>query len=258
MDQPHPVPADHGGRPRVSLVLRYASAADVWRDRLPDLPRGLLARTVERLSRGDVVQLQLDIRREGAKVFARGRVAWVSPLAKASLIGLELEGVTHRDDVQIDLMLGLRGQPPTDDPACAPGEGPLVTPIPVAPQRRLDVAMLQPNGVLRGVIAGALARWARERSRWDLRVHAVPDTAQFLSSVTARRPRLGIVDCDAISRAADPLLDAVRSSDEVGRTPLILLSELRSARLEDRYTVTMRKPVAMKALLHTVDLFLRD
>jgi hypothetical protein len=38
---------------------------------------------------------------------------------------------------------------------------------------------------------------------------------------------------------------------------VILLSRTRLARLEDRYTVSMQKPVAMKALLQTTGLLLR-
>jgi hypothetical protein len=72
-----------------------------------------------------------------------------------------------------------------------------------------------------------------------------------------RRRNLAIADCDGIASAADPLVDAIRSHAEWARLPVILLSRSRSARLEDRYTVTMQKPVAMKALLHTTGLLLR-
>jgi hypothetical protein len=72
-----------------------------------------------------------------------------------------------------------------------------------------------------------------------------------------RRRNLAIIDCDGIPSAADPLVDAVRSHEEYARLPIVILSRTRSARLEDSYTVTMQKPVAMKTLLHTTGILLR-
>jgi CheY-like chemotaxis protein len=238
-------PGGPAGAKRGPLALTYAAAADVRRDRLPDVRRGVIARVPERLAEGDEVTVALRFEREGLTVAAIGRVRWATPLARACLVGLELAGATHRDDVQLDLLFGLR----------AAGGGAAGSRA-AAPERALPIALLQPSAVLGGVVACALRRFAREQG-WDLRLEVTRDGAALLAALSARPPRLVVVDCDRAGGGVDPLLDAIRAHGERARLPVVLLSAVRSPRLEDPRAVTLGKPVAMKALVHTVDLLLR-
>jgi DNA-binding response OmpR family regulator len=110
--------------------------------------------------------------------------------------------------------------------------------------------------VLREVLASALARYARDAG-WDLHLDAVATTNAFMQALSRRRRDLAVVDSDALGPAADALVEGVRSHAQWARLPVILLSHTGPARAEDRCTVTMQKPVAMKALLHTTGLLLR-
>jgi hypothetical protein len=244
---------------RRELVLRYASVADARRDRLPDRVRGLIARAKERFAEAEQVAVRIELEREGVMLEALGRVRWVTPLASGSLLGLELEGATQREQAQLDLLVGLRGSPGSI-PALTPLPGAL-TPVPslaaalgVPP---LCVAMLQPNKVLREVLAGTLVRLATQLSGRQLHLDTASDPAGFLDALSARKRDLAIVDCDGIGTAADALIDRIRKDPAHARVPLVLLSRDRAARAEDPYTVSMQKPIAMKALLHTTGILLR-
>ena len=79
----------------------------------------------------------------------------------------------------------------------------------------------------------------------------------FLAAMAERRRNLALVDCDGIGAATDALVDAVRSHADYARLPLVLLSRTRTGRLEDRYTLTIQKPVGMKSLLDTTGMLLR-
>ncbi len=233
---------------RAAIELAYDCAKDVRRDRLHDAPRGLIARSAASLRVGAGVDVRIEIARERVRVSARGIVRWATPLAHGSLVGLDLEGVDHRDAVKLDLLLGIRVAGTLTEPLAvdAPAEVPV-----------FSVAMLQSNGVFRQVLQNALERFAREKAAGKgLRLEAVADVPSFVASVSARRPDLAIIDCDGFPTATDPIVDAVRSSERTRRMPVILLSSKRLPRLEDPYTLTMRKPVAMKAFLHTADLLL--
>jgi len=237
------------GRPLITL--HYKSAADARRDRLPDVARGIIARTRVAVREGETLPVRIELEREQVTLDVRARIRWATPLASGALAGLELEGPSGREEVQIDLLLGIRSASRAWD---ASALLPQVT-APALP--RLCVAMLQPNRVLREVLTSALMRLARDGAGWDLRLDAVSTVDAFLPAMAERRRDLAIVDCDGIAAAADPLVDAVRSHAQYAKLPIVLLSRSRSARLEDRYTVTMQKPVAMKALLHTTGILLR-
>lgn len=233
------------------ITLRYASAADARRDRLADVARGVIARMRFVVREGEVLPAHIELEREKVRIELSARVRWATPLATGSLAGLELEGASPREDVQLDLLLGIRTASRAAEPAL---ESASRIPAPGLP--RLSVAMLQPNRVLREVLSSALVRFARDGNGWDLQLDAVATVDAFLTAMAGRRRNLAIVDCDGIASAVDPLVDAVRSHSEWARLPMILLSRTRSARLEGR-TVTMQKPVAMKALLHTTGLLLQ-
>jgi hypothetical protein len=235
------------------ITLRYGSAADARRDRLPDVARGVIARTRVAVREGEVLPVRVVLERERVSLDLHAKVRWATPLASGALTGLELEGRTRREEVQIDLLLGVRtasrGGGPVTDAALAHLAPPALP--------RLSVSMLQPSRVLREVLGSALVRLARDGNGWDLQLDAVSSVDAFLASMAERRRNLAVIDCDGIGAAADPLVDAVRSHAEYARLPLVLLSRTRAGRLEDRYTVTMQKPVAMKALLHTTGILLR-
>jgi len=216
------------------------------------MSRGIIARTRLMIREGEVRRARIELERENVTVEVRARVRWATPLASGTLVGLELEGASRREEVQLDLLLGIR----TASRAAEPASG-LPSRVAPAPLPRLSVAMLEPSRVLREVLTSALVRFAREGNGWDLQLDAVPTVDAFLAAMADRRRNLAIADCDGIASAADPLVDAIRSHAEWARLPVVLLSRSRSARLEDRYTVTMQKPVAMKALLHTTGLLLR-
>jgi hypothetical protein len=235
------------------ITLRYGSASDARRDRLPDVARGVIARTRVAVREGEVVPVRVVLEREKVTLDLRAKVRWATPLAAGALTGLELEGPTRREEVQIDLLLGVR----TASGGAAPAFDAALPHLAAPALPRLSVAMLQPSRVLREVLSSALVRLARDGNGWDLQLDAVSTVDEFLASMAQRRRNLALVDCDGIEAAADPLVDAVRSHAEYARLPLVLLSRTRSARLEDRYTVTMQKPVAMKTLLHTTGILLR-
>jgi hypothetical protein len=232
--------------------LRYASAADARRDRLPDVPRGVIARTRLGVREDDVVPVRIQLERERVTLEVRAHVRWATPLATGTLAGLELQGPSRREEVQLDLLLGIRTASHAEA-ARAAGLPHLA--IPALP--RLSVAMLETSRVLREVLTSALVRFARDGSGWDLQLEAVATTDAFFAALSSRRRNLAVLDCDGIAEGADPILEMIRSNAEWARIPVVLLSRSRSARLEDRYTVTMQKPVAMKALLHTTALLLR-
>jgi hypothetical protein len=237
-----------------AIVLRYPSAVEARRDRLPDVPRGVIARTRVAVREGEERPVRIELEREKVILEVRGRVRWATPLATGALAGLELAAPARREEVQLDLLLGIRTASRPLDPAHLFGNGAGVTPSALP---RLSVAMLEPNRVLREVLASALVRFARDGNGWDLQLEAVATLDAFLHAMTERRRNLAVVDCDQMPSAADPLVDAVRSHAEWARLPMVLLSSSRSARLEDRYTVTMQKPVTMKSLLHTTGILLR-
>ncbi|HEX9401377.1 MAG TPA: hypothetical protein VF912_14810 [Anaeromyxobacter sp.] len=235
------------------LTLRYGCADDARRDRLPDVERGVIARLKVVVHEGDVVPARIELAREKVAIDVRARIRWVTPLARGALAGLELEGPSRREEVQIDLLLGIRSASRPADAAYA-----ALLPLIAAPALpRLSVAMLQPNRVLREVLSSALVRLGRDGNGWDFQLDAVGTVDAFLAAMADRRRNLAVVDCDGIASAADALVDAIRSHAEYARLPLVLLSRSRTGRLEDRYTVTIQKPVAMKSLLHTTGILLR-
>lgn len=234
------------------ITLRYPSATEARRDRLPDVPRGVIARTRVAVREGEERPVRIELEREKVTLDARCRVRWATPLAHGALAGLELVGPSPREDVQLDLLLGIRTA--SRNGAAAVGAENGVAPLALP---RLSVALLETNRVLREVLTSALVRFARDGNGWDLQLDAVPNMDAFMQAMSDRRRNLALVDCDGIGTAADPLVDAVRSHADWARMPLVLLSRTRSARLEDRYTVTMQKPVAMKSLLYTTGILLR-
>jgi hypothetical protein len=236
------------------LTLRYGSAEHARRDRLPEVARGVIARLKIVVREGDVVPVRIELDREKVSIDARARIRWMTPLARGSLAGLELEGPSRREEVQLDLLLGIRsasrGAEAAANAALLPGIAAPALPL-------LSVAMLQPNRVLREVISSALVRLARDGNGWDLQLDAVASVDAFLAAMAERRRNLALVDCDGIGAATDALVDAVRSHADYARLPLVLLSRTRTGRLEDRYTLTIQKPVGMKSLLDTTGMLLR-
>ena len=234
-----------------SLTLTYRSSAEIARDRLPQLPRGLLARTGERVRVGDAVDVALRAERDALVIRARGEVRWVTPLATSSLVGLALQGTSGDDTARLDQLLGA--------PAALGAAAPALTPaIPLAATPFLSVAMLQPNVVLRQILASALERLAAGLGeRWALKLEACATPEGFLASMASRRRQLAIIDCDAVRGAEEPLVDAIRSHEGYAKLPVVLLSSHRAARLEDRWAVTMQKPLTVKSFLHTTELLLR-
>jgi hypothetical protein len=241
-----------GSAGEVAITLRYPSATEARRDRLPDVPRGVIARTRVAVREGDERPVRIELEREKVTLDVRCRVRWATPLASGALAGLELSGPSPREEVQLDLLLGIRSASRASAAHLAGVDG--VAPLALP---RLSVALLEPSRVLREVLTSALVRFARDGNGWDLQLDAVSSVDAFREAMSARRRNLAVVDCDGIGTAADPLVDAIRSHSEWGRLPLVLLSRTRSARLEDRYTVTMQKPVAMKSLLYTTGILLR-
>jgi hypothetical protein len=233
------------------ITLRYASAVEARRDRLPDVARGVIARVRTGIVEGQLVPVRIELAREKVALDVRARVRWATPLATCTLAGLELEGPSRREDVQLDLLLGIRSASRPRELAGA------ALPRVTAALPRLSVAMLEPNRVLREVLSSALVRFARDGNGWDLRLDAVETMEAFVAALAERRRDLAVVDCDRVASTVDPVVDAIRSHVEWTRLPVILLSRTRLARLEDRYTVSMQKPVAMKALLQTTGLLLR-
>jgi hypothetical protein len=234
------------------IILRYASALEARRDRLPDVPRGVIARTRVAVRDGDVLPARIEVAREKVTLDVRARIRWATPLASSTLAGIELHGPSRREEVQLDLLLGNRSAAPAPEPG-----GASVTRLNLAVLPRLSVVMLQPSRVLREVLGSALARFAREGSGWDLHLDAVATTDAFVEALARRRRDLAVVDCDAIGAVADSLLAGIRAHDEWARLPVVLLARSGAGRADDGCTVTMQKPVSMKALLRTTGLLLR-
>jgi hypothetical protein len=234
-------------------VLRYPSATEARRDRLPDVPRGVIARTQVGVREGEERPVRFELDREKVTLEVRGRVKWATPLATGALAGFELTAPSPREEAQLDLLLGIRTASRPLDPAHLFGKGGAVTPSALP---RLSVALLEPNRVLREVLSSALVRFARDGNGWDLQLDAVATVEAFLEAMSQRRRNLAVIDCDRMP-AADPLVDAVRSHAEWARLPMVILSSSQTARLVDSYTVTMQKPVAMKSLLYTTGILLR-
>jgi Tfp pilus assembly protein PilZ len=235
-----------------TIELKYRSAADVARDRLPQLPRGLLARTQSPVRLGDAVDVVIELERESLRVRARGEVRWVTALASSSLVGLTLEGQTPQDDERLDQLLAdpaIGGAVAT--PALTPAHSFGAAPV-------LSVAMLQPSTVLRQILSAALQTvTGKLGARWTLKLDACTTPDAFLASMASRRRQLAVVDCDAVRGAEEPLIDAIRSHEGYERLPIVLLSGTRTARLEDPFAVTMQKPLTVKSFLHTTELLLR-
>lgn len=248
-------PAAPGAAPSAMapIELTYAAAAVLGRDRLPQLPNGLLARTPARVAVGDEVPVTVTLRLEALTIRAVARVAWVTRLATSSLVGMSLTGETEVDRDRIEHLL-----------AAAPaGVGAALTPamtpaLPFSSAPVLSVAMLQPNAVLRHVLSSALAKLAvRLGERWTLRLEACTRPDCFLGSMADRVRHLAVVDCDAVPGAEEALVDAIRSHEVYARLPVVLLSRLRPPKLEDRYAVTLQKPLTVKSFLQTTELLLR-
>jgi len=234
------------------IELKYGSAAEVARDRLPQIPHGLLARTRGPVRVGDSVEVAIETQRECLRVCARGEVRWVTSLASSSLVGLALEGLTADDRLQLDRMLGT---PSFLGGAAAPA---LTPAIPFAAAPILSVAMLQPSAVLRQILTTALQTVTGKLGEgWTLKLEACATPDGFLASMASRRRQLAVVDCDAVRGAEEPLIDAIRSHEGYERLPIVLLSGHRTARLEDRFAVTMQKPLTVKSFLHVTQLLLR-
>lgn len=234
------------------IELDYDTAEEVGRDRLPDLPRALLARTQLLVRVGETVDVVIRTRREELLVHARGRIAWVTRLARSSLVGMTLDGVTPEDGEHLDRLL-------CSSASIGAKEGPALTPaLPFAPAPVLAVAMLQPNAVLRQILGSALEKVAAKLGeRWTLKLEACATPDEFLAAMASRRRQLAVVDCDALAGAVEPLIDAIRSHEVYERLPVVLLSGNRTARLEDRFAVTMQKPLTVKSFLHTTELLIR-
>lgn len=233
------------------LALSYESARDLRRDRLPDLPRGLMARVREALQVGSRVEVGIEARREKIRIRATAEARWVTPLGSGSLVGLALDGATSADTEQLDFLLRAG--------AVAPPASALLTPaLPLPAVQVLAVAMLQPNPVLRDVLGGALSRLARQLGdQWTLRLDNAVDPTRFMAALASRPRQLAIVDCDVIRGTEASLLRAVRARSGCEKLPLVLLGEGRPAGLEDRFAVTMHKPLSVKAFVHTTSLLVR-
>jgi hypothetical protein len=243
--------AQEQGMP-VIVALRYASAADVRRDRLPDVPRGLLVRARFPVALGDRIPVTIELEAERVTIRASGAVRWVTPLVSVALTGLELEAASHRDGVQLDLAFGIRtaGPAPERHPVLPPPPMPASpTPAPATPARPLSVAMLQPNAVVRQALVNALGRLGREQGGFTVAVEATAVADDFLRSLAAEPRALAIIDCDGLGPAVDPLLTAIRSHEGWERLPLILLVSEGRSRFEDGHAVVLRKPFETKAFV---------
>lgn len=239
-------------RKAATIELTFEHAGEVGRDRLPQIPNGLLARVDAGLQVGDAVDVAIGTRRESLRVRARGEVRWVTPLATGALAGLALTGLTPEDSERLDQLLG-------SPERLGVGRSPALTPaIPFAADPVLSVAMLEPNAVLRQILSAALAKLTGTLgARWALKLEACATPDGFLASMASRHRQLAVVDCDAVRGAEEPLIDAIRSHEGYEKLPIVLLSGSRSARLEDRFAVTLQKPLTVKSFLHTTGLLIR-
>lgn len=240
------------GAPVTTIELRYRTAAEIGRDRLPQLPLGLLARTQAEVATGDVVDVLIEAKADAITIRARGEICWVTRLATSRLVGMTLTGASDADHDRLNTYLDApSGMGAAMTPALTPALGFAHAPV-------LAVAMLQPNIVLRQILASALAKVpARLGDRWSLKLDASASADGFLSAMSSRPRQLAVIDCDALPDAGDALVGAIRSHAGYEKLPLVLLSGRRAARLEDRYAVTMQKPLAVKSFLHTTELILR-
>jgi hypothetical protein len=236
----------------IALELKYQHAGEVGRDRLPQIPHGLLARVGPGIRVGELLEVGIETQRESLRVRARGEVRWVTPLATGALAGVALAGLTSEDVERLDQLLGSPARLGTDpSPALTPA-------IPFAADPVLAVAMLEPNPVLRQILSGALAKLTGALgARWALKLEACTTPDGFLASMASRHRQLAVVDCDAVRGAEEPLIDAIRSHAGYEKLPIVLLSGSRSARLEDRFAVTLQKPLTVKSFLHTTSLLVR-
>lgn len=234
------------------IELTYAAAPVMGRDRLPQLPNGLLARTGAAVSVGDTVNVSIFWKLEGITIRARGVIHWITQLATSKLVGMTLQGETETDRDRIEHVLSVpSGVGAAMSPAMTPS-------LPFAAVPVLSVAMLQPNRVLRQILAAALEKLTgRLGERWTLKLEACADPDRFLTSLSDRVRHLAVIDCDAVRGAEEPLIDAIRSHDAYAKLPLVLLSSHRPARLEDGRAVTLQKPLTVKSFLHTTELLLR-
>lgn len=238
------------------VELTYASVALIGRDRLPQLPRGLLARTTAPVAVGDAVTVSIEARLEAITIRARGEVHWVTSLATSKLVGLSLVGESDDDRENLEQVLDGAAGGAAMTPALTPMLAPVLR-FSAAPV--LSVAMLQPNPVLRHILGGALAKvTARLGERWTLKLESCTNPDCFLASMASRQRQLAIIDCDAFAGSVDALVDAIRSHEYYQRLPIVLLSGDRPARLEDRFAVTLQKPLTVKSFLHTTELLLRS
>lgn len=240
------------GVPGTTIALSYRTAAEIGRDRLPQLPLGLLARTQIEVVTGDVVDVLIEAKAESITIRASGEICWMTRLATSRLVGMTLTGATDADRERLITYLDApSGLGAAMTPALTPALGFAHAPV-------LAVAMLQPNAVLRQILSSALAKVpARLGERWSLKLEASASADGFLASMSSRPRQLAVIDCDALPDAGDALVDAIRSHAGYEKLPLLLLSGRRTARLEDRYAVTMQKPLAVKSFLHTAELLLR-
>jgi hypothetical protein len=70
------------------ITLRYRSAVEARRDRLPDVTRGVIARTRVHVREGEVVPVRVELERERVALDLRAKVRWATPLATGALTGL--------------------------------------------------------------------------------------------------------------------------------------------------------------------------
>jgi hypothetical protein len=234
------------------LELTYATAAEIGRDRLPQLPCGLLARTQAEVAVGEVVDVVIEAKAESITVRARGEIHWVTRLATSRLVGMVLTAATPEDREHLDRFLD---PPSTMGAAMTPALTPVLR---YAPAPVLAVSMLQPTVVLQQILAGALEKVAgRLGEKWSLKLDSCATADRFLASLASRPRQLAVIDCDVIPGAEDGLMHAIRSQEGYQKLPIVLLSGHRAARMEDRFAVTMRKPLDVKSFLHTTELLLR-
>ncbi len=242
------------------IGLRYASAADVLRDRLAGERHGILVRTKLPLALGDRAPVTIDLEKERVTIRATGEVRWVTPLVNGALVGIVLVSASHRDGVQLDLVFGIRtagsapehaGPLPVRLAAAAPAAfGEVGRESAPGPIRALSVAMLQPNLVLRQALGAALERLGREKGPWEMSVQSAAEPDTFLEALASEPRGLVVIDCDLLGAAVDPLVDAIRSHAAWERLPLILMSSDRRSSVEDSYAVFVRKPFEVKAFVN--------
>lgn len=234
------------------IELQYGSAALIGRDRLPQLSRGLLARTRVPVRSGDEVEVVIEAKAERITIRAHGRVGWATSLHASMVVGLSLEGRTAADRELLEQVLRA---PSTVAGAMTPALTPAAVGAPVAV---LAATMLEPNPVLRQILATALGRLATDlHDHGGLKLDACAKPECFMMSLSMRRRQLAVLDQDAVPRCGGALVDAIRSHEEYARLPLLLLSGSRAPELGDPFTATLRKPLSVKSFLSTAGRLLR-